>query len=90
MNIGDLLTLLREEFALDVPMAQQAATDAARQPDQAATLLDPIVGYIERSVQASALVSLRGWGSYLSQVSQFAQLQMMAPDAASLQWLAGW
>jgi chemosensory pili system protein ChpA (sensor histidine kinase/response regulator) len=90
MNIGDLLTLLHEEFALDVPMAQQAATDAARQPDQAVTLLEPVVGYIERSVQASALVSLRGWGSYLSQVSQFAQLQMMAPDAASLQWLAGW
>ena len=53
-------------------------------------VLEPVVGYIERSVQASALVSLDGWGNYLSQVSQFTQLQMMAPDAASLQWLAGW
>jgi chemotaxis protein histidine kinase CheA/ActR/RegA family two-component response regulator len=90
MNIGDLLTLLHEEFALDVPMAEQAARDAAAQPDQAAELLEPVVGYIERSVQASSLVSLDGWGSYLSQVSQFTQLQMMAPDSASLQWLAGW
>jgi chemotaxis protein histidine kinase CheA/ActR/RegA family two-component response regulator len=90
MNIGDLLTLLHEEFALDVPMAQQAALDAAAQPGQAAELLEPVVGYIERSVQASSLVGLDGWGSYLSQVSQFTQLQMMAPDAASLQWLAGW
>jgi chemotaxis protein histidine kinase CheA/ActR/RegA family two-component response regulator len=90
MNIGDLLTLLHEEFALDVPMAKQAALDAAAKPDDAATLLEPVVGYIDRSVQASALVSLVGWGSYLSQVSQFTQLQMMAPEAASLQWLAGW
>jgi chemotaxis protein histidine kinase CheA/ActR/RegA family two-component response regulator len=90
MNIGDLLSLLHEEFALDVPMAQQAALDAAAKPDDAATLLEPVVGYIDRSVQASALVSLDGWGNYLAQVSQFTQLQMMAPDSASLQWLAGW
>ncbi len=90
MNIGDLLALLHEEFALDVPMAQLAAQEAAAQPTQAAELLEPVVGYIERSVQASSLVSLVGWGSYLSQVSQFTQLQMMAPDSHSLQWLAGW
>jgi chemosensory pili system protein ChpA (sensor histidine kinase/response regulator) len=90
MNISDLLALLHEEFALDVPMAQQAALDAADRPQDAATLLEPVVGYIDRSVQASALVSLDGWGSYLSQVSQFTQLQMMAPDTMSLQWLSGW
>ena len=90
MNIGDLLVLLHEEFALDVPMAQLAAIDAAAKPSDAAILLEPVVGYIDRSVQASALVSLVGWGSYLSQVSQFTQLQMMAPDKSSLQWLAGW
>ncbi len=90
MNISDLLTLLREEFALDVPMAQEAVGQAAAEHDQAAQLLEPVVGYIDRSVQASALVSLEGWGSYLSQVSQFAQLQMMAPDVPSLEWLAGW
>ena len=90
MNISDLLTLLHEEFALDVPMAQQAALDAAADPERSAELLEPVVGYIERSVQASSLVSLDGWGNFLSQVSQFTQLQMMAPDGASLQWLAGW
>ncbi len=90
MNISDLLTLLHEEFALDVPMAMQAALDSAAEPQRAAELLEPVVGYVERSVQASALMSLHGWGSYLSQVSQFTQLQMMAPDEKSLQWLAGW
>jgi chemotaxis protein histidine kinase CheA/ActR/RegA family two-component response regulator len=90
MNIGDLLVLLHEEFGLDVPMAQQAALDAAAQPAQAAELLEPVVSYIERSVLASSLVSLDGWGNYLNQVSQFTQLQMMAPDSASLQWLSGW
>ena len=90
MNISDLLGLLHEEFALDVPMAMEAAQAAAAQPDDAAQLLEPVVGYIERSMQASALVSLHGWGSYLSQVSQFAQLQMMAPDLPSLQWLSRW
>jgi chemotaxis protein histidine kinase CheA/ActR/RegA family two-component response regulator len=90
MNISDLLTLLREEFALDVPMAHDAAAQACAQPEQAAELLEPVVGYIERSVQASALVSLSGWGNYLIQVSQFTQLQMMEPQSASLQWLAGW
>jgi chemosensory pili system protein ChpA (sensor histidine kinase/response regulator) len=90
MNIGDLLALLHEEFALDVPMAQQAALDAAAQPELAGALLEPVVSYIERSVQASALVSLEGWGQYLSQVSQFAQLQRVSPDPASLRWLSGW
>ncbi len=90
MNIGDLLSLLHEEFSLDVPMAHQAAIDAAEQPAKSAELLEPVVGYIDRSVQASSLVSLDGWGSFLSQVSQFTQLQMMAPDSTSLQWLAGW
>jgi chemotaxis protein histidine kinase CheA/CheY-like chemotaxis protein len=90
MNIGDMLVLLHEEFALDVSMAQLAAIDAAANPNDAAALLAPVVGYIDRSVQASALVSLVGWGSYLSQVSQFTQLQMMTPDKSSLQWLAGW
>jgi chemotaxis protein histidine kinase CheA/ActR/RegA family two-component response regulator len=90
MNISDLLTLLREEFALDVPMAHDAAAQACAHPEQAAELLEPVVGYIERSVQASALVSLSGWGNYLIQVSQFTQLQMMEPQNASLQWLAGW
>jgi chemotaxis protein histidine kinase CheA/ActR/RegA family two-component response regulator len=90
MNISDLLTLLHEEFTLDVPMAQQAVRDAAAQPQQAAELLAPVVDYIERSVQASSLVSLVGWGNYLSQVSQFVQLQMMAADSESLVWLADW
>lgn len=90
MNISDLLTLLREEFALDVLMAQGAARQAAATPNQAAELLEPVVGYIERSTQASALVCLTGWGNYLSQVSQFAQLQMMSPEASSLEWLSGW
>ncbi len=90
MKIGDLLVLLHEEFALDVPMAQQAVLDAATRPEEAVHLLEPVIGYIDRSVQASALVSLDGWGSYLSQVSQFTQLQMMAPDTKSLQWLSGW
>lgn len=90
MKISDLLSLLHEEFALDVPMAQLAVNAAIAQPEKAAELLEPVVGYIERSVQASSLVSLDGWGSFLSQVSQFTQLQMMAADAPSLHWLAGW
>ena len=90
MDIGDLLALLREEFALDVPMAQEAARHAAEEPAKAGELLAPMLGYIDRSAQASALVSLQGWGHFLTQISQFTQLQMMAPDHASLNWLAQW
>jgi chemotaxis protein histidine kinase CheA/ActR/RegA family two-component response regulator len=90
MNISDLLTLLREEFALDIDMAREAAQAAAAEPARTAELLEPVVGYIERSVQASALVSLTGWGQYLEQISQFAQLQMMEGDAPSLKWLSNW
>jgi chemotaxis protein histidine kinase CheA/ActR/RegA family two-component response regulator len=71
-------------------MAQDAARQALADPSHAAEHLEPIVGYIERSVQASALVSLHGWGSFLTQVSQFTQLQMMQADTASLEWLAHW
>jgi chemotaxis protein histidine kinase CheA/ActR/RegA family two-component response regulator len=90
MDIRDLLVLLREEFALDVPMARDAALSAAEAPDKARTLLEPLVGFIDRSAQASALVNLHGWGHFLTQISQFTHLQMKAPDRGSLIWLAHW
>lgn len=90
MNIRDLLDLLREEFAIDIPMAQEAALQAAASPAQAPELLAPVQSYIERSIQASALVHLTGWGAYLLQVSQFLQWQMRSPDKDSLLWLSDW
>jgi chemotaxis protein histidine kinase CheA/ActR/RegA family two-component response regulator len=90
MTIDDLLGLLREEFALDVPSTQQALAQAAGHPATAAEHIEPMLGFIERSIQASALVGLHGWGGYLQQIAEFAQAQMHAPDSPSLVWLEGW
>jgi chemotaxis protein histidine kinase CheA/ActR/RegA family two-component response regulator len=90
MTIDDLLGLLREEFALDVPNTQQALAQAAKHPAASAEHIEPMLGFIERSIQASALVGLHGWGGFLQQIAEFAQIQMQAPDGPSLVWLEGW
>jgi chemotaxis protein histidine kinase CheA/ActR/RegA family two-component response regulator len=90
MTIDDLLGLLREEFALDVSATQQALSLAVAQPAVAAEHIEPMLGFIDRSIQASALVGLHGWGGYLQQIAEFAQAQMLAADGPSLVWLQGW
>jgi chemotaxis protein histidine kinase CheA/ActR/RegA family two-component response regulator len=90
MTIDDLLGLLREEFALDVSATQQALAQAAQHPATAAEHIEPMLGFIERSIQASALVGLHGWGGYLQQIAEFTQAQMQVPDGPSLLWLEGW
>ncbi len=90
MTLDDLLTLLREEFVLDVPGTQDAMMRAALEPASAASELEPMLGFIDRSIQASALVALHGWGGYLQQIAEFAQHQRKQPDADALGWLMGW
>jgi chemotaxis protein histidine kinase CheA/ActR/RegA family two-component response regulator len=90
MNLDDLLSLLREEFALDVPFTQQALASASADLTTAPEHLEPMLGYIERSIQASSLMGLHGWGGYLQQIAEFAAQQAQQPDAASLAWLEGW
>ncbi len=90
MTLDDLLGLLREEFALDVPSTEQAMAAAVLQPASATEHLEPVLGVIDRSIQASALVGLHGWGGYLQQIAEFATLQMQTPEPPSLRWLQGW
>jgi chemotaxis protein histidine kinase CheA/ActR/RegA family two-component response regulator len=90
MTLDDLLSLLREEFALDVATTQQALGDAAQQPSDAPEHIEPMLGFIERSIMASALVGLHGWGGYLQQIAEFAAGQMAAPQKPALVWLQGW
>ncbi len=90
MTLDDLLGLLREEFALDVSATQQALAFATAQPQSAAEHIEPMLGFIDRSIQASALVGLHGWGGYLQQIAEYGTLQIASPHAASLAWLEGW
>ncbi len=90
MTLDDLLGLLREEFALDVPHTQQAMQQALQHPIAAPEHLEAILGVIDRSIQASALVGLHGWGGYLQQIAEFATLQMQTPQEQAIQWLQGW
>jgi chemotaxis protein histidine kinase CheA/ActR/RegA family two-component response regulator len=90
MTLDDLLNLLREEFALDVPATQQALSNAAHNPHAVPEHLEPMLGFIERSIMASALVGLHGWGGYLQQIAEFASAQIAAPQAPALAWLQGW
>jgi chemotaxis protein histidine kinase CheA/ActR/RegA family two-component response regulator len=90
MTLDDLLGLLREEFVLDVPATEQALALAAHSPASAPEHLEPMLGFIERSIQASALVGLHGWGGYLQQIAEFATAQIHAPQEPALTWLQGW
>jgi chemotaxis protein histidine kinase CheA/ActR/RegA family two-component response regulator len=90
MTIDDLMGLLREEFALDIPHTQEGLAQAVAHPEAAAQYIEPLLGVIERSIQASALVGLHGWGGYLQQIAEFAAVQAVQPELASLQWLEGW
>jgi chemotaxis protein histidine kinase CheA/ActR/RegA family two-component response regulator len=90
MTLDDLLTLLQGEFALDIDSTQAALTKAAEDPSQAAASIEPMLGFIDRSIQASALVGLQGWGAYLQQIAEVAAWQLTSPDWATLQWLRGW
>jgi chemotaxis protein histidine kinase CheA/ActR/RegA family two-component response regulator len=90
MNLQDLLSLLREEFALDVPVTREALARAAAAPERAAHELQDMLGFLERSMEVSTLVGLTGFGGYLQQIHEFAQAQTHSPDAASLAWLAQW
>ncbi len=90
MTLDDLLSLLREEFALDVPATHQALADAVHAPATAPGNLEPMLGFIERSIAASALVGLHGWGGYLQQIAEYTAVQITAPQARGLVWLQGW
>lgn len=90
MTLDDLLSLLREEFVLDVPSTQDAMMKAAVDPACAASELEAMLGFIDRSIAASALVGLHGWGGYLQQIAEFASHQCKHPDADALGWLLGW
>jgi chemotaxis protein histidine kinase CheA/ActR/RegA family two-component response regulator len=90
MTLDDLLGLLREEFALDVPSTGQALAQARLDPATAPLHIEPMLGFIERSIQASSLMGLHGWGGYLQQIAEFAAMQVRQPEAASLAWLEGW
>ena len=81
---------MREEFALDVPATREALDQACAQPQRAGTLLEPMVGFIGRSVQAGSLMGLHGFGGYLQQIAEFTQIQIKQSDPASLDWLKGW
>ncbi len=89
MQIEDLLLLLREEFALDVPAARAAVAQWRQAPDNpapAALLLD----FLNRVLQASEVMELQGFSGYLQQIHQFTTAQRAGADAASLAWLEGW
>lgn len=90
MTLDDLMTLLCEEFALDVPMTQQAMARAAANAADAPEFIAPMLGLIERSIMASALVGLHGWGAYLQNIADFAAVQIQAPQTPALNWLKGW
>ena len=89
MQIEDLLLILREEFALDVPAARAAVAQwrqAPSNPGPAAILLD----FLNRALQASEVMELQGFAGYLQQIHQFTTAQRAGADTASLAWLEGW
>jgi chemotaxis protein histidine kinase CheA/ActR/RegA family two-component response regulator len=90
MDLQDLLVLLREEFALDVPATRDMLARVSAAPASAPQELPDMLGFLDRSMQASMLVGLNGFAAYLQQIQEFAQTQIEAPQANALHWLQGW
>ncbi|MBC7547584.1 MAG: response regulator [Polaromonas sp.] len=89
MQIDDLLLLLREEFALDVPAARAAAAQWRAHPEGAAPAAQ-LLDFLSRSMQASEVMGLQGFAGYLQQVHEFITTYQTVADAELLMWLEGW
>ena len=89
MQIDTLLSLLREEFALDVPATRAAAAQWCANPKDPAPAIQ-LADFLNRSMQASEVMGLHGFAGYLQQVHEFVASHRATADSQMLVWLQGW
>jgi chemotaxis protein histidine kinase CheA/ActR/RegA family two-component response regulator len=90
VQLNDLLQLLREEFALDVPRAHEALALWQAEPSEAANCAATLTDFLDRSMQASAVLDMQGFVAYLQLVQDALITAQELASAEYLQWLSGW
>jgi chemotaxis protein histidine kinase CheA len=88
MNVDDLVSLVREEYALGLPDAHEALAHAlAGSPGEAGTLLASVEEFIERTLQAVDMVGMAGLAAYLVRLRDGLTQATLRHDARLIQWV---
>jgi chemotaxis protein histidine kinase CheA/ActR/RegA family two-component response regulator len=102
VTIEDLMDMLRGEFALDVPQAQNTLNAWRAAPDAVPEDLPEMLSLLDRSAEVVQVVGLHGLARFLQHVAQFARrvsdpnTVFSPPGAAtftqlaSIAWLSAW
>jgi chemotaxis protein histidine kinase CheA/ActR/RegA family two-component response regulator len=89
-TVTDLLALIRDDFALDVPATREAIASALATPAHTPQALEPMIGFLDRTMAASEMMGLAGFHMFLGQVRTVADQLTVAHDDEALQWISGW
>ena len=102
MKLNDLLDMLRAEFALDTPAAQDTLNAWVAEPGMVPSQLPDMLSFLDRSAEVVQVVGMQGFSAFLQQIRSFADLLSQpgtsfspqhAPhftQQASVKWLASW
>ena len=102
MTLDDLLEMLRGEFALDVPQAQETLAEWQRAPHALPAGLPEMLSFLDRSAEVVQVVGLQGLAAFLQHIAQFARRvsdtsTVFSPlgaagftQVASVAWLSAW
>ncbi len=102
MMLDDLLDMLRAEFALDMPRAQQTLAQWQANPHTPPEDLSEMLSLLDRSAEVVQVVGMLGLAGFLAHVAQFSRRVSKADtvfspvgapgftQAASVAWLSAW
>jgi chemotaxis protein histidine kinase CheA/ActR/RegA family two-component response regulator len=88
MNVDDLVSLVREEYALGLTDAHETLAQASVTPEDASALLVSVEEFIDRTAQAVEMVGMLGLVSYLARLRDGLTQATLAQDARLLHWVA--
>ncbi len=88
MNVDDLVSLVREEYALGLPDAHEALAHAlAGDASEASVLLASVEEFIDRTLQAAEMVGMAGLAAYLVRLRSGLSQATQKHDARLIQWV---
>ncbi len=93
MQLSDLLALLRDDFAAELPSATEHALSWAADPANGRDHAKQLRGFLQRSAQAAEMIGLQGFSGFLGQMDAFVNIRRAEGVLArpeSLQWLGSW
>jgi chemotaxis protein histidine kinase CheA/CheY-like chemotaxis protein len=88
MNVDDLVSLVREEYALGLPDAHEALAHAlAGGADASSGLLASVEEFIDRTMQAVEMIGMAGLTAYLARLRDGLAQAVVNYDPRLIQWV---